>query len=76
MLRHRPLDYSFEVTAIHHEDEQGATLFTADVTIRDAKGNEVSRLKTERLHSYVEAAEDEAVEAARKEIRRLRNAAP
>jgi hypothetical protein len=41
------------------------------VVIRDADGKQVTRLVGKRLHSYVEAAEDEAVEEARQEMKKL-----
>ncbi|HXP00734.1 MAG TPA: hypothetical protein VN813_09535 [Luteibacter sp.] len=73
-MRKAPLDYSFEIACSRHEDAEGTTCFSAQATIRDASGNEVSRAPTSQLHAYVEAAEDEAVQAARAEIRRLRKA--
>jgi hypothetical protein len=68
----RPLDYSFEITTIRHVGDNDATCFTADAVVRDAAGTEVARLPGKRMHSYVEAAEDDAVDAARQAIRRLR----
>ena len=67
------LDYSFEITCERHEQE-GMTCFAASAVVRDANGKEVAQVANGRLHSYVEAAEDEAVEAARAEIRSLRAA--
>jgi hypothetical protein len=72
----RPLDYSFEITTIRHVGDNDATCFTADAVVRDAAGNEVARVAGKRMHSYVEAAEDDAVAAARKAIRGLRNGDP
>ena len=75
MQRH-PLDYSFEVTTVRHVGDNDATCFTADAIVRDKHGTEVARLQGKRMHSYVEAAEDEAVDAARQAIRRLRKGEP
>jgi hypothetical protein len=65
------LDYSYEVSCVRHVGDTGASCFTADVIIRDADGKEVTRVIGKRLHSYVEAAEDEAVESARQELKKL-----
>jgi hypothetical protein len=66
------LDYSYEVSCVRHESDSGASCFSADVIIRDADHKEVARLVGKRLHSYAEAAEDEAMESARQEVRQLR----
>jgi hypothetical protein len=65
------LDYSYEVSCVRHLSDSGASCFSADVVIRDADGKPVTRLVGKRLHSYVEAAEDEAVEEARLEMKKL-----
>jgi hypothetical protein len=57
------LDYSYEVSCVRHQADTGASCFSADVIIRDADGKEVTRVLGKRLHSYVEAAEDEAIDA-------------
>jgi hypothetical protein len=72
-MRKVKLDYSYEVSCVRHLSDSGASCFSADVVIRDADHQEVSRLVGKRLHSYVEAAEDEAVEAARAEVKRLKS---
>jgi hypothetical protein len=72
----RPLDYSFEITTIRHVGDNDSTCFTADAVVRDAAGKEVARLPGKRMHSYVDAAEDDAVDAARQAIRRLRKGEP
>jgi hypothetical protein len=75
-MRHHALDYSFEITTIRHVGDGDVTCFTADAIVRDAGGNEILRLPGKRMHSYVEAAEDDAVDAARQAIRRLRKGEP
>ena len=72
-MRKVKLDYSYEVSCVRHESDTGASCFSADVVIRDADHKEVARLVGKRLHSYVEAAEDEAVESARQELRQLKS---
>jgi hypothetical protein len=71
-MRKVKLDYSYEVSCVRHESDSGASCFSADVIIRDADHKEVARLVGKRLHSYAEAAEDEAMESARQEVRQLR----
>lgn len=71
-MRKVKLEYSFEVSAVKHVSDVGSSCFSADAIIRDADGKEVSRLVGKRLHAYVEAAEDEAVESARKEVHQLK----
>jgi hypothetical protein len=75
-MRKVRLDYSYEVSCVRHESTDGAASFSADAVIRDAQGKEVARLVGRRLHSYVEAAEDDAVEAARQELKTLRAQKP
>lgn len=70
-MRKKPLDYSWSVFCVKHVDEEGTSCFTADATVRDAQGKEVTTIVGSRMHAYVEAAEDDAIEAARAEIRRL-----
>jgi hypothetical protein len=72
-MRKVKLDYSYEVSCVRHESDTGASCFSADVIIRDADHKEITRLIGKRLHSYVEAAEDEAVESARQELRQLKS---
>jgi hypothetical protein len=72
-MRKVKLDYSYEVSCVRHESDTGASCFSADVIIRDADHKEIARLIGKRLHSYVEAAEDEAVESARQELRQLKS---
>ncbi|UPG95590.1 hypothetical protein [Luteibacter aegosomatissinici] len=75
-MQRQPLDYSFEIATIRHVGDNDAACFTADAIVRDAAGNELVRLPGKRMHSYVEAAEDDAVDAARQAIRRLRKGEP
>jgi hypothetical protein len=70
------LDYSYEVRCVRHESDTGASCFSADAIIRDADGKEVTRVIGKRVHSYVEAAEDEAIESARQELRQLKSRQP
>jgi hypothetical protein len=72
-MRKVKLDYSYEISCVRHQADTGASCFSADAVIRDADGKEVSRIIGKRLHSYVEAAEDEAVESARQEMRELKS---
>jgi hypothetical protein len=72
-MRKVRLDFSYEVTCVRHETDDGIACFTADAIIRDADGKEVTRIVGRRMHSYVEAAEDDAVEAARQELRQLKS---
>ncbi|MGF6494879.1 hypothetical protein ABIE56_003077 [Luteibacter sp. 621] len=71
-MQRQPLDYSYEITTIRHVGENDVTCFTADAVVRDAAGNALAHLPGKRMHSYVEAAEDDAVDAARQVIRELR----
>jgi hypothetical protein len=71
-MQRQPLDYSYEITTIRHVGDNDVTCFTADAVVRDAAGNELATLPGKRMHSYVEAAEDDAVDAARQVIRQLR----
>ncbi|MGY3232041.1 hypothetical protein ACVWWJ_003525 [Luteibacter sp. HA06] len=75
-MRKVKLDYSYEVRCVRHESDVGASCFSADAIIRDADGKEVARIVGKRVHSYVEAAEDEAVESARLELKRLNAGLP
>ncbi|QDE38700.1 hypothetical protein FIV34_05530 [Luteibacter pinisoli] len=71
-MRRHPSDYSFEIVTVHHVADNDVTCFTADAIVRNAAGDEVARLPGKRMHTYVEAAEDDAVAAARQAIRELR----
>lgn len=73
-MRREPHDYSFEIACVRHVGDNDATCFTADAIIHDAGGHEVARVHGKRMHSYVEAAEDDAIDAARSAIRELRAA--
>lgn len=75
-MRKVKLDYSYEVRCVRHESDVGSSCFSADAIVRDADGKEVTRIVGKRVHSYVEAAEDEAVESARQEIRKIKSPKP
>lgn len=75
-MRREPHDYSFEIACVRHVGDNDATCFTADAIIHDADGQEVARIPGKRMHSYVEAAEDDAIDAARQAIRQLRVSHP
>lgn len=74
-MHSKPLEYSWSVVSVKHVDEKGITCFTADVTVRDVGGQPVATIIGSRKHSYVVAAEDDAIGAARAEIRRLKSGA-
>lgn len=74
-MHSKPLEYSWSVVSVKHVDDHGITCFTADATVRDIDGKAVATLVGNRRHAYVEAAEDEAIDAARMEIRRIRSSA-
>lgn len=72
-MNRRPPDFTYEIQCIPHLGDDGVERFSADALIRDATGAVVKRLTGNKVHAYYAAAEDDAVDAARDELKRLRD---